>query len=285
MSDSCYLLPLSPTHTETESTRLEVKDSVCLQPTNTTTTPSNLSVSMSSLVTRQHQNGYVSSSTSTQRQGGSSPLLDRQQQQQHHLTPHIKRSSSGESSASVAINANRNGSGSSSGGGKKAKHNNHHHHSSSGNGAQALMHPSYSTRVLKNKKRVVKMLCVVVLEYFVCWTPLFLLNSWTVMDYLSARVHFTPLLKSAILLLAYTSSCVHPITYCFMNRRFRQSFADAFRCCFRQKLGAHTVLYSEASHAVPQGGAAGGGQGQVVNGRAGIMGTNNRNFRITWKKT
>ncbi|RUS79277.1 hypothetical protein EGW08_012964, partial [Elysia chlorotica] len=120
-----------------------------------------------------------------------------------------------------------------------------------GGGAQLLMHPAYSARVLKNKRRVVKMLCVVVLEYFVCWTPLFLLNSWTVLDYLSARLHFTPLLKSGILLLAYTSSCVHPITYCFMNRRFRQSFADAFRCCFRQgeraTNGANTALYSEAS--------------------------------------
>ena len=271
-----YLFPWLPS-TETESTRLEVRDSVCLQPTSGATSGTGLSVSMSSLVTRQHQNGY-----STPRQAGSSPLLDRRQQlqrQQHHLTPHIKRSSSAESSNT--INTTRNGSG-----GSNTSHHQHHLHNNS-SGTQSLMHPAYSARVLKNKKRVVKMLCVVVLEYFVCWTPLFLLNSWTVMDYLSARDHFTPLLKSAILLLSYMSSCVHPITYCFMNRRFRQSFADAFRCCFRQRQAANTntALYSEASHALPPGGAtAVAPKGQGPNGRAAIMGTNNRNFRITWKK-
>ncbi|GFN84987.1 LOW QUALITY PROTEIN: cholecystokinin receptor type a [Plakobranchus ocellatus] len=253
---------------ETESARFEVKDT--LNPP-TSATSNNLNISTSSLAARGHQNGY-----STPRQGGSSPLLDRRQQ-------NFKRSGSSESSSMVnTVNTSSSYN----------KHLNHHHannhHNSTGSSnshmAQSLIHPAYTARVLQNKKRVVKMLCVVVLEYFVCWTPLFLLNSWTVLDYLSARAHFTPLLKTAILLLAYLSSCIHPITYCFMNRRFRQSFADAFRCCFRHKLGAHSVLYSEASQALPAGGAAVAGKGQGLNGRAGLVGTNNRNFRITWKK-
>ncbi|XP_012946450.2 cholecystokinin receptor type A [Aplysia californica] len=121
--------------------------------------------------------------------------------------------------------------------------------STSANGKHQLnvLRPAYNSRVLANKKRVVKMLCVVVLEYFVCWTPLFLLNTWSIIDYRSARDHFTPLLKSSFLLLSYLSSCIHPITYCFMNKRFRQSFADAFRCCFRRRALSRD-LYSEASH-------------------------------------
>ncbi|KFB52282.1 AGAP001022-PB-like protein [Anopheles sinensis] len=31
-------------------------------------------------------------------------------------------------------------------------------------------------------------------------------------------------------LMAYISSCCNPITYCFMNRRFRQAFLAIFSC-------------------------------------------------------
>lgn len=131
-----------------------------------------------------------------------------------------------------------------------------------------VLHPAYNSRVLANKKRVVKMLCVVVLEYFICWTPLFVLNSWTVLDYNSARNNFTPLLKSAIHLLSYISSCVHPITYCFMNKRFRQSFADVFKCCFRRKLSS--TFYTVAFNI--------NGGSETTTG-----GTSSRHFKITWK--
>ncbi|PVD34523.1 hypothetical protein C0Q70_05798 [Pomacea canaliculata] len=96
------------------------------------------------------------------------------------------------------------------------------------------LRPAYYNRVLNNKRRVVKMLCVVVLEYFLCWGPLYALSTWTVLDYHSMRRHVTSSHKSAILLLAYLSSCIHPITYCFMNKRFRQSFASAFRLLLSQ---------------------------------------------------
>ncbi|CAL1530904.1 unnamed protein product [Lymnaea stagnalis] len=144
--------------------------------------------------------------------------------------------------------------------------------SSSGKHQLQVLRPAYNCRVLANKKRVIKMLCVVVMEYFICWTPLFLVNSWTVLDYLSARDHFTPLLKTTFLLLAYLSSCIHPITYCFMNRRFRQSFADAFRCCFRGTLKVPS-FYSEASH-------VNGGSEKLTH--AGPYA--GRNIKITWKR-
>ncbi|CAG5134642.1 unnamed protein product [Candidula unifasciata] len=141
--------------------------------------------------------------------------------------------------------------------------------SSSGKCQLEVLRPAYYCRVLANKKRVVKMLCVVVLEYFICWTPLFVLNSWTVLNYVSARENITPLLKTIILLLSYLSSCIHPITYCFMNRRFRQSFADVFRCCFRKKL-------SSAFFSVATG----------VSDRADTLNTRQspRHVKITWKR-
>ncbi|KAK7480131.1 hypothetical protein BaRGS_00028615, partial [Batillaria attramentaria] len=111
--------------------------------------------------------------------------------------------------------------------------------------AMQALRPEYYNRVLANKRRVIKMLCFVVVEYFVCWAPLYTLSTWTVIDYMSAHRHVTQSQKAAILLLAYLSSCVHPITYCFMNKRFRQSFADAFRCC--AKKSTRFRLHSEGS--------------------------------------
>ena len=36
-------------------------------------------------------------------------------------------------------------------------------------------------------------------------------------------------------MLAYSSSCTNPITYCFMNSKFRQSFLNLFGCCRSEK--------------------------------------------------
>lgn len=85
-------------------------------------------------------------------------------------------------------------------------------------------------RSLHNKKRVIKMLFVVVLEYFVCWSPLYIINTLAsfnkglVYDSLGYRV------ISFFQLLAYTSICCNPITYCFMNGGFRKSFLKLFKC-------------------------------------------------------
>ena len=125
--------------------------------------------------------------------------------------------------------------------------------SSHGNGANAslamqALRPAYFNRVLANKRRVIKMLFVVVLEYFVCWGPLYTLNTWAVFDYRSLQCHVTQTHRATIFLLAYLSSCVHPITYCFMNTRFRHSFADAFRCCFTRS--ASFRLHSGGSQGI-----------------------------------
>nr|AUR34029.1 cholecystokinin receptor type A [Octopus vulgaris] len=85
-------------------------------------------------------------------------------------------------------------------------------------------------RSLQNKKRVIKMLFVVVLEFFICWTPLFTIMTWEYLDRRTLSRHLSGMAKSYIQLLAYTSSCCNPITYCFMNSRFRQSFISAFQC-------------------------------------------------------
>uniref|UniRef100_A0A0D9RVU6 Cholecystokinin receptor type A n=1 Tax=Chlorocebus sabaeus TaxID=60711 RepID=A0A0D9RVU6_CHLSB len=90
---------------------------------------------------------------------------------------------------------------------------------------------SSSAANLMAKKRVIRMLIVIVVLFFLCWMPIFSANAWRAYDTASAerRLSGTPI--SFILLLSYTSSCVNPIIYCFMNKRFRLGFMATFPCC------------------------------------------------------
>ncbi|XP_067141357.1 cholecystokinin receptor-like isoform X2 [Centruroides vittatus] len=79
------------------------------------------------------------------------------------------------------------------------------------------------------KNRVIRMLFVVVLEYFICWTPVYVIN--TVSVYVSGSV-YDSLGQCGISffhLLSYTSSCCNPLTYCFVNKNFRREFLQTFR--------------------------------------------------------
>ncbi|XP_050039647.1 cholecystokinin receptor type A-like [Dermacentor andersoni] len=122
--------------------------------------------------------------------------------------------------------------------------------------------------------RVIRMLFVVVVEFFVCWTPLYVVHTWslydpdTVYDWLgSAGV-------SVVHLLAYASSCSNPITYCFMHQKFRQGFLTAVGCrrgirgrcggagsCFARQSSVRgatyasgtTLVYQDTKNKVPNG--------------------------------
>ncbi|XP_061525264.1 cholecystokinin receptor type A-like [Phycodurus eques] len=84
-----------------------------------------------------------------------------------------------------------------------------------------------NTANLLAKKRVVRMLLVIVCLFFVCWTPIFVVNAWQAYDpRLVHRLTGAPI--SFIHLLSYTSTCVNPIIYCFMNKRFRQGMVTTF---------------------------------------------------------
>ncbi|XP_078494585.1 cholecystokinin receptor-like isoform X1 [Ciona intestinalis] len=82
----------------------------------------------------------------------------------------------------------------------------------------------------KAKKRVIQMFIVIVVLYFVCWTPLYVINAWRAFEpkramfALEGSIHI-------VHLLSYISTCVNPIVYCFMNKRFRDSFLYVFLCC------------------------------------------------------
>nr|CAD7414194.1 unnamed protein product [Timema cristinae] len=89
---------------------------------------------------------------------------------------------------------------------------------------------NYMDKSIEAKKKVIRMLFVVVAEFFVCWAPLHVLNTWYLFSPEVVYKHVGSTGVSLVQLLAYISSCCNPITYCFMNRKFRQSFLGIFDC-------------------------------------------------------
>ncbi|XP_071761354.2 cholecystokinin receptor [Centroberyx gerrardi] len=84
---------------------------------------------------------------------------------------------------------------------------------------------------LEAKKRVIRMLVVIVVLFFLCWMPLYCANTWRAFDDISAKHALSGAPISFIHLLCYTSACVNPIIYCFMNTRFRKALLTTFSCC------------------------------------------------------
>ena len=86
--------------------------------------------------------------------------------------------------------------------------------------------------LVSSRRRSVLMLFVVVLEFFVCWTPLYVVWTWNVFDHYSAFENVSALGMNLIHLLAFVSSCCNPITYGFMSKKFRMSFKHIlYKCC------------------------------------------------------
>ncbi|XP_028254701.1 cholecystokinin receptor-like [Parambassis ranga] len=89
---------------------------------------------------------------------------------------------------------------------------------------------------LQAKRRVIRMLMVIVALFFICWMPLYSVNTWKAFDSKSAFSALSGAPISFIHLLSYTSACVNPIIYCFMNTRFRKALLSTFACCCRNRL-------------------------------------------------
>ncbi|XP_057628496.1 cholecystokinin receptor type A [Chionomys nivalis] len=102
--------------------------------------------------------------------------------------------------------------------------------SSSGSRVNRIRSSSSAANLIA-KKRVIRMLIIIVVLFFLCWMPIFSANAWRAYDTASAERHLSGTPISFILLISYTSSCVNPIIYCFMNKRFRSGFMATFPCC------------------------------------------------------
>jgi hypothetical protein len=80
------------------------------------------------------------------------------------------------------------------------------------------------------------MLFVVVIEFFICWTPLYVINTIALFNPKAIYQDLGYTAISFMHLLSFSSSCCNPITYCFMNIGFRKAFMNLFPC-FRHETG------------------------------------------------
>ncbi|XP_070968391.1 cholecystokinin receptor-like [Oncorhynchus clarkii lewisi] len=103
-------------------------------------------------------------------------------------------------------------------------------------------HPRSNTSEAKllAKKRVIRMLIITAILFFLCWMPLYTANTWKAFHISSAHRLLSGAPISFIHLLSYTSVCVNPVIYCFMNTRFRKALLTTFAhsrlpCCRRER--------------------------------------------------
>uniref|UniRef100_A0A8C7DBG6 Gastrin/cholecystokinin type B receptor n=1 Tax=Oncorhynchus kisutch TaxID=8019 RepID=A0A8C7DBG6_ONCKI len=103
-------------------------------------------------------------------------------------------------------------------------------------------HPRSNTSEAKllAKKRVIRMLIITAILFFLCWMPLYTANTWKAFHISSAHRLLSGAPISFIHLLSYTSVCVNPVIYCFMNTRFRKALLTTFAhsrppCCRRRR--------------------------------------------------
>uniref|UniRef100_A0A8C8K2K1 Gastrin/cholecystokinin type B receptor n=1 Tax=Oncorhynchus tshawytscha TaxID=74940 RepID=A0A8C8K2K1_ONCTS len=103
-------------------------------------------------------------------------------------------------------------------------------------------HPRSNTSEAKllAKKRVIRMLIITAILFFLCWMPLYTANTWKAFHISSAHRLLSGAPISFIHLLSYTSVCVNPVIYCFMNTRFRKALLTTFAhsrppCCQRRR--------------------------------------------------
>ncbi|XP_052562889.1 tyramine/octopamine receptor-like isoform X1 [Culex pipiens pallens] len=89
---------------------------------------------------------------------------------------------------------------------------------------------TYMDKSIEAKKKVIRMLFVIIVEFFVCWAPLHILNTVYLYSPTFVYTYVSSNGIALVQLMAYISSCCNPITYCFMNRRFRQAFLNIFGC-------------------------------------------------------
>ncbi|XP_077865114.1 tachykinin-like peptides receptor 99D [Saccoglossus kowalevskii] len=104
------------------------------------------------------------------------------------------------------------------------------------------------------RKRLIKMLLIVLIAYFICWTPdslLFLVhNLGGPTDYYSDYFHI-------IILLAFANSILNPFIYAFKYTQFQRGFINNFCRCFptlKNKVGPDPTYVNTISQATTHNG-------------------------------
>ncbi|CAF1002624.1 unnamed protein product [Adineta ricciae] len=92
-----------------------------------------------------------------------------------------------------------------------------------------------SSRMDRQRRKALKLLVTLIVEFFVCWTPLFIYHTIGTFNrnfYRSTSTIWVDL----VLLLSFASASCNPLTYYFMSKRYRSVLYAYFPCrLFRRK--------------------------------------------------
>ncbi|CAJ0951922.1 unnamed protein product, partial [Mesorhabditis belari] len=90
---------------------------------------------------------------------------------------------------------------------------------------------SSANQELANEHKATRVLAVVFVCFFICWTPFFIANF--TYGFCGEACELPPWMGSVFLWLGYISSTINPLIYTIFNKRFRQAFVRILRCqCF-----------------------------------------------------
>lgn len=79
------------------------------------------------------------------------------------------------------------------------------------------------------RRQIIRILMSIVGIFFICWAPLTINNlllAFEIVPKLNIGIHWY--LRIMFHLLAYVNSCVNPIVYGFMSKKFREAFKKSF---------------------------------------------------------
>ena len=90
------------------------------------------------------------------------------------------------------------------------------------------------SRMDRHRRKALKLLITLIVEFFVCWTPIFFyhtIGTFNKQFYRSMPTIFVDL----ILLFSFASASCNPLTYYFMSKRYRSVLYAYLPCCFCHK--------------------------------------------------
>lgn len=91
-----------------------------------------------------------------------------------------------------------------------------------------------SSRMDRQRRKALKLLIVLIVEFFVCWTPLYVYH--TIGAFNKSFYRSVPsVLLDLFLLLSFASASCNPLTYYFMSQRYRAVlYANITSLCYQK---------------------------------------------------
>lgn len=84
-------------------------------------------------------------------------------------------------------------------------------------------------RMDRHRRKALKLLIVIIMEFFICWTPLFLFHTLDTFNKNFYRL-MPKILVDIVLLFSFASLLCNPFTYYFMSKRYRTVLYAYFSC-------------------------------------------------------